>query len=176
MSSHVLSPLLRPYTYVNTGSNTQSGPDGAVQGSAWACRENFVALIVTNLPVIQPLIRRCAQRVGLNGLFSRSQPTTYGGGGRSMPLGSKDRSQAFRLGSKNKTTAKGSLATATTTTHNQQTSAWASDEHILAPEAEVGSPKQRNIVVNQEIVITREQGSSADPASHGRSESQNQWD
>ena len=149
---------------------TQSGPDGAVQGSAWACRENFVALIVTNLPVIQPLIRRCAQRVGLSGLFSRTQPTD----GRSMPLGSKSRSGAFRLGSNNNKTAKSSLAT----THHQQTSAWASDEHILAPDdgGGAGSPKQHNIVVNQEIKITTEQGSSTDPASHGRSESRSHWD
>lgn len=155
-------------TLADTHACTQSGPDGAVQGSAWACRENFVALIVTNLPVIQPLIRRCAQRVGLSGLFSRTQPTD---GGRSVPLGSKSHSQAFRLGSKNKT-AKSSL-----TTYNQQTSAWASDEHILGPADEAGgSPKQRNIVVNQEIRVTTEPDTSSDPASHGRSESRSQWD
>ncbi|PNH45141.1 hypothetical protein VD0004_g2640 [Verticillium dahliae] len=52
-----------------------SGPEGAVSGSSWACRETFVAIVVTNLPIIQPLIRKAANKIGLSTLFTRSSPT-----------------------------------------------------------------------------------------------------
>ncbi|OTA77940.1 hypothetical protein M434DRAFT_40189, partial [Hypoxylon sp. CO27-5] len=42
------------------------GPDVVVRGSLWACREAFVAIIVTNLPILQPLFKRCAERLGMN--------------------------------------------------------------------------------------------------------------
>ncbi|ETS79327.1 hypothetical protein PFICI_09180 [Pestalotiopsis fici W106-1] len=62
-----------------------SGPEGAVSGSEWACRETFVAIVVANLPIIQPLIRRGASKLGLSGMFSKSTKM-----GRSHPLGSQD--------------------------------------------------------------------------------------
>lgn len=63
----------------------QSGVEGAVTGSEWACRETFVAIVVANLPIIQPLLRKGASRIGLSGLFSKSTRM-----GRSEPLGSQD--------------------------------------------------------------------------------------
>ncbi|KAK6199629.1 hypothetical protein LQW54_010011 [Pestalotiopsis sp. IQ-011] len=62
-----------------------SGVEGAVTGSEWACRETFVAIVVANLPIIQPLLRKGASRIGLSGLFSKSTRM-----GRSEPLGSQD--------------------------------------------------------------------------------------
>ncbi|QGA20810.1 hypothetical protein EYB26_008518 [Talaromyces marneffei] len=61
-----------------------SGPDGAVQGSKWACRETFVSIAIANLPIIFPLIRTCANKIGLSALFSPS-----GRPSNSHPLSSK---------------------------------------------------------------------------------------
>uniref|UniRef100_A0A093XC20 Rhodopsin domain-containing protein n=1 Tax=Talaromyces marneffei PM1 TaxID=1077442 RepID=A0A093XC20_TALMA len=61
-----------------------SGPDGAVQGSKWACRETFVSIAIANLPIIFPLIRTCANKIGLSALFSSS-----GRPSNSHPLSSK---------------------------------------------------------------------------------------
>ncbi|KAL4901492.1 hypothetical protein BDW74DRAFT_83853 [Aspergillus multicolor] len=49
-----------------------AGPNGAIEGSKWACRESFVSIVVSNLPILQPLIRRGASKLGLSGLFSNS--------------------------------------------------------------------------------------------------------
>ncbi|KAL4763822.1 uncharacterized protein BDW70DRAFT_171914 [Aspergillus foveolatus] len=61
-----------------------AGPNGAIEGSKWACRESFVSIIVSNLPILQPLIRRYASKIGLSGLFSNSggkgSSYKYGGG------------------------------------------------------------------------------------------------
>ncbi|KAL4739820.1 hypothetical protein BDV11DRAFT_215001 [Aspergillus similis] len=63
-----------------------SGPNGAIEGSKWACRESFVSIVVSNLPIIQPLIRRGASKIGLSGLFSNSggkeSSYNYAGGRR----------------------------------------------------------------------------------------------
>jgi hypothetical protein len=96
----------------------QSGPDGAVSGSLWACRETFVAIIVTNLPIIHPLFRQLAKAIGLGALLS---------------IQSKSRSQSYPLQDgagieqRRNTTRK---------SHPHPLSipndfAWASDEHIL---------------------------------------------
>ncbi|KAL4980452.1 hypothetical protein BDW66DRAFT_166562 [Aspergillus desertorum] len=61
-----------------------AGADGAIEGSKWACRESFVSIVVSNLPILQPLIRRGASKIGLSGLFSNSggkgSSYKYGGG------------------------------------------------------------------------------------------------
>lgn len=46
-----------------------------MSGSSWACRETYVAIFVTNIPIIHPVIRRLAVKMGLSGIFSRSSPT-----------------------------------------------------------------------------------------------------
>ncbi|KAM0716176.1 hypothetical protein Q7P37_008690 [Cladosporium fusiforme] len=117
-----------------------SGPDGAVSGSLWACRETFVAIIVTNLPIIHPLLRQIAKFLGLGVLLSRN---------------SRSRSQSYPLQSggienQKSTGRKG---------HQHPLSipndtAWASDEHILpATKAETNSSSKDGkggIVVAQE--------------------------
>ncbi|RYC64174.1 hypothetical protein CHU98_g2050 [Xylaria longipes] len=40
-----------------------AGPEGAVSGSQWACRETFVAAVVGNLPASQPLFRSWATKI-----------------------------------------------------------------------------------------------------------------
>ncbi|KAI6084494.1 hypothetical protein F4821DRAFT_169535 [Hypoxylon rubiginosum] len=54
----------------------QAGPEGAVTGSEWACRETFVAIVVTNLPIIQPFFRKAATRIGSSALFTKATRST----------------------------------------------------------------------------------------------------
>ncbi|OOF93960.1 hypothetical protein ASPCADRAFT_18222, partial [Aspergillus carbonarius ITEM 5010] len=70
-----------------------SGPNGAISGSEWVCRETFVSIIVSNLPIIQPLIRKGAGRVGLSVLFSSV------GGSRSK-YRDRQRGESYPLGSR----------------------------------------------------------------------------
>ncbi|KAL4794892.1 hypothetical protein BDV19DRAFT_389790 [Aspergillus venezuelensis] len=62
-----------------------AGANGASQAGSWACRETFVAVIIGNLPMIYPYLRRCLRRAGV-------YMTTKTGRSRSQsyPLGSKD--------------------------------------------------------------------------------------
>ncbi|KAI1415134.1 hypothetical protein F5Y13DRAFT_187237 [Hypoxylon sp. FL1857] len=46
----------------------RGGPDVVVYGSLWACRETFVAIVVTNLPILHPLFKKCAERLGLGSI------------------------------------------------------------------------------------------------------------
>lgn len=40
----------------------QAGANGASQAGSWACRETFVAVIIGNIPMIYPVVRRVARR------------------------------------------------------------------------------------------------------------------
>ncbi|WAO92316.1 Hypothetical protein NCS54_00982000 [Fusarium falciforme] len=76
----------------------QGGVEGPQRAGEWSCRESFVAMVVTNLPVLTPLIQRGVRRArigysGYNGSgsagtpgvskgSSRFQLTTIGGKGR----------------------------------------------------------------------------------------------
>lgn len=42
----------------------QAGANGAEQAGSWACRETFVAVVIGNIPMIYPLVRRLARRAG----------------------------------------------------------------------------------------------------------------
>ncbi|PLB38619.1 uncharacterized protein BDW47DRAFT_21647 [Aspergillus candidus] len=53
-----------------------AGADGAQQAGSWACRETFVAVIIGNLPMVYPLIRRGLRRAGL--VMSSHGPSSYG--------------------------------------------------------------------------------------------------
>ncbi|PYH92407.1 hypothetical protein BO71DRAFT_442477, partial [Aspergillus ellipticus CBS 707.79] len=75
-----------------------SGPDGAIAGSQWACRESFVSIVVANLPIIQPLIRKGAGKIGLSGLFTSRKSTLYGHRVESHPLESRDTPTIKRSG------------------------------------------------------------------------------
>ncbi|KAI1776582.1 hypothetical protein F4818DRAFT_353642 [Hypoxylon cercidicola] len=54
----------------------EAGPEGAVTGSEWACRETFVAIVVTNLPIIHPFFRKAAIKIGSSALFSKAARST----------------------------------------------------------------------------------------------------
>ncbi|KAF5675548.1 integral membrane protein PTH11 [Fusarium heterosporum] len=134
-----------------------AGPNGAVAGSQWACRETFVAIIVTNLPIIQPLIRKGASLLGLSVLLSR---------------GTKSASQSHQLhsigigGSRfNNTRRQGPSSSHPLATVPQAT-AWASDEHIL-PEAVKPTETEGGIVVAQEISVQFEVTSEDDRGRRG---------
>ncbi|KAK5630286.1 hypothetical protein RRF57_006001 [Xylaria bambusicola] len=117
-----------------------AGSEGAVTGSQWANRETFVAAIIGNLPASQPLLRAWASKVGLSGIFSRSDPTK----GQSHPLSSMDNAKDRRV--------------APVTYYNG--TAWASDERIVEDTSgdsidrfENGSKK---IVVTHDLTVKSE--------------------
>ncbi|KAL4865045.1 hypothetical protein BDV12DRAFT_200509 [Aspergillus spectabilis] len=101
-----------------------AGPNGAIEGIKWACRESFVSIVVANLPIIQPLIRRGANKIGLSALFSSSGGRSYGPSRRrgDYPLASHE-------GATTTTTTDRKRARHLTTHH---TAACGSDEEILA--------------------------------------------
>ena len=78
----------------------QSGVEGAVTGSEWACRETFVAILAVNIPVLKPLIvfvttflddLLSSQRSKRQG-NSKATPYNLNGSGVSgLPLGPIDR-------------------------------------------------------------------------------------
>lgn len=82
--------------------SSQAGPDGAASGSRWACRETFVAIVVTNLLIIYPLIRQGARKIGLSALFSTkgTEGNRYGYDDRGYPLGSGARAHNSKSGSR----------------------------------------------------------------------------
>ncbi|KAJ4178029.1 hypothetical protein NW759_017378 [Fusarium solani] len=142
-----------------------SGPEGAVTGSSWACRETFVAIIVTNLPVIQPLLRKGASMIGLSVLFSRQTNTAA----ESHQLGSSGLGES-RCGTSRRRDAPHRHPLSVT-----QATAWGSDEHILPEDSDGKSSAQKGssgcIAVAQEISVQSEELSPgthdpADPAAN----------
>ncbi|AEO58639.1 hypothetical protein MYCTH_2306113 [Thermothelomyces thermophilus ATCC 42464] len=137
-----------------------SGPEGAVTGSEWAIREEFVSIVVSNLPILQPPIRAFCNKIGLSVLFSSHKSNhvtpyegrTIGGGGGSYPL----RSQRNRS---NKTGA-----------HDDTVTAWDSDERILCENG--AQTNGRNIVVTREVAVESESGSVKEQAGWGPSPSE----
>ena len=60
----------------------QSGPQGAQQAGSWSCRESFIAVCVSNIPVIYPSVARLYHRMGFSSTHSKSS-----GAGKSYRLG-----------------------------------------------------------------------------------------
>ncbi|KAL2006891.1 hypothetical protein VTN00DRAFT_9559 [Thermoascus crustaceus] len=118
----------------------KSGKDGAIAGSRWACRETFVSIVVSNLPIIQPLIRKCADKVGLSHLFS-----TYGNAtSKNYPLSSREPRSGRKQGTHPLSIPKGT--------------AWGSDEHIL-PQGDTNGqpgPTRSSNEMNNEITVVQE--------------------
>ncbi|KAF4980331.1 hypothetical protein FZEAL_3648 [Fusarium zealandicum] len=144
-----------------------SGAEGAVSGSAWACRETFVAIIVTNLPIIQPLLRKGANMIGLSVLFSRQTKSASQSHQLRSTKGAGSRFASWRRGpaTSNPLSAPG-------------TTAWASDEHIL-PEIKDGRSKgkegSRDIVIAQEVRVQSEQAHAAEDRDATRNPADNDW-
>ncbi|KAK7975797.1 hypothetical protein PG989_014260 [Apiospora arundinis] len=127
-----------------------SGPEGAAEGSRWACRETFVAIVVTNMPFIHPKIRAILQAFKWTKNWvtgssrSRTGPSAdrTGTGGVSNSVNkSHNRMGAFQLSDRKKSKAghfgtssrvKGSEKGSMATTH---VAAWESDENILRHDA-----------------------------------------
>ncbi|KAI1120348.1 hypothetical protein F5Y10DRAFT_258606 [Nemania abortiva] len=109
-----------------------AGPDGAVSGSHWACRETFVAAIVGNLPASQPLFRSWANKV-------RTLSSSYPTGDPSHRLTSVDGDQEGR---------------GIPISHHTAT-AWASEEHIIDGQGSQQSSSQFAGDLNK-IAVTRE--------------------
>ncbi|KAH7116380.1 hypothetical protein EDB81DRAFT_952986 [Dactylonectria macrodidyma] len=115
-----------------------SGPEGALSGSSWACRETFVAIVVTNLPILQPLMRRGASKIGLTGLFRAS-------GSMFDTRRKQDGSRCHPLS-------------------NSHATAWGSEERILDAgiHGKSTATKGGGIVVAQEVCVESEHVSAAD--------------
>ncbi|KKA25460.1 hypothetical protein T310_0484 [Rasamsonia emersonii CBS 393.64] len=128
----------------------KSGPDGAVAGSQWACRETFVSIVVSNLPIIQPLIRKGAVKIGLSALFSSYVRTS-----QKNPLSSKEHQSGHELRKRNPHPLSIPKGTA-----------WGSDEHILEQGENNGQPEpSKEITVIQETVIESEPWPTEHPGS-----------
>ncbi|RSL68624.1 hypothetical protein CEP54_002723 [Fusarium duplospermum] len=143
-----------------------SGPEGAVSGSSWACRETFVAIIVTNLPIIQPLIRKGASMIGLSVLFSRQTKSN----GESHQLRSSEMGGS-RFGTRKTQTRTHPLSV-------PQPTAWGSDEHILPEDSDGRSTnKDHNggIIIAQEISVQSEAASVVEARDGPRHPTANDW-
>lgn len=124
-----------------------------MSGSAWACRETFVAIIVTNLPIIQPLIRKGASMIGLSVLFSRQTKSN----GESHQLRSSEMGGS-RFGTRRTQTRTHPLSV-------PQPTAWGSDEHILPEDSDGRSTNKDGnggIIIAQEISIQSEAASAVE--------------
>ncbi|KOS36247.1 hypothetical protein ACN38_g13026 [Penicillium nordicum] len=122
----------------------KNSPDGAESGSKWACRETFVSIVVSNLPIIHPLIRKGFGKIGLTHIFSSSGKTSE----QPYQLSSRGLKSLTNRG-------KGDIKKSKTNTAappHMQTSAWGSDEHILAE----NEPSSRDITVVSETVVQSE--------------------
>ena len=67
----------------------QDSPQGPQLAGEWSCRESFVAVFITNIPVVFPIIHRYYKRV--------RQTTTSLSRSRTEGDGSKESSSGFRL-------------------------------------------------------------------------------
>ncbi|EAQ91896.1 hypothetical protein CHGG_00131 [Chaetomium globosum CBS 148.51] len=124
-----------------------SGPEGAVSGSEWAVREEFVSIAVSNLPILYSPIRSFCNKIGLSALFSThntNNKTPFegrtiggGGGGSGYPLRKPNKDPHGTV------------------------PAWGSDEQILC-ENGIQNPA-RDIVVAREVAVESEAGSVKGP-------------
>ncbi|KAJ5243113.1 uncharacterized protein N7469_001440 [Penicillium citrinum] len=132
----ITASIIRGVTIVS------SGPDGASAGSKWACRETFVSIVVSNLPIIQPLLRRGFKKIGLASFFSSSAKPS----GHSYPL-----SGLKTLTNRGDRDTKKSKVNTAAPSH-MQASAWGSDEHILTEPDHTS----KDITVVSETVVQSE--------------------
>ncbi|KAI2616111.1 hypothetical protein GGS26DRAFT_578881 [Hypomontagnella submonticulosa] len=121
----------------------EAGPEGAVSGSQWACRETFVSIVVSNLPIVHPYLRKFATKFGLGIAFTKT--------GASAPS-HQHRSKTLSTGFKSSRNKSGYPPC------TPQSTAWGSDENILVPHTDdrhLRLPENsRDIVVLKEVTIT----------------------
>ncbi|KAL3460872.1 hypothetical protein BJX64DRAFT_173943 [Aspergillus heterothallicus] len=165
----IMAAIIRAVTILTAGAN------GAVSGSKWACRESFVSITVSNLPIIQPLIRRGASKIGLSALFSNSGPSSYqgapSGGGRTGGRRGESHQLASGTNHNSKTgtgmgTFSGTMSRlakkknrGSLTMISQTGAGWGSDEQILGTESKNAAV---GITVTREMVVEREEIRQAD--------------
>ncbi|KAI1377278.1 hypothetical protein F4677DRAFT_444503 [Hypoxylon crocopeplum] len=149
----------------------RGGTNVVYDGSAWACRETFVAIAVTNIPILHPLFKRGAEKLGLTiaGRFSRTTATTASK--RSYPLSTLSHRRTHPA-----TNAWGSdERILTTDAPTTTTTAGVNDNnHHRRTESAAGRPSG-GIIVDQEIRVTIEPAPTARRWGHG-SASDGEWD
>ncbi|KAM0715792.1 hypothetical protein Q7P37_008306 [Cladosporium fusiforme] len=140
----------------------KSGPDGAISGSQWACRETFVAVVVANMPIVYPYLRKLAAAAGLDFLLSKSMRSQSRGIQQSGESHGKVHTAGTRLRS-TKRSANNQMST-------QNTTAWASDDKILPADDDresLGDKTLGEITVAQEISVRTEQATGSGPYNGG---------
>lgn len=112
--------------------------------------------MVTNLPILQPLMRRGASKIGLSGLFSRSSPTRD----ESYQLKNDDNGASASMFDTRRKQDGSRLHPLS----NSQTTAWGSEERILdaGMHGKSAATKDGGIVVAQEIYVESKHMSAAD--------------
>ncbi|KAK8044166.1 hypothetical protein PG993_004190 [Apiospora rasikravindrae] len=131
-----------------------SGPEGAAEGSRWAVRETFVAIVVTNMPFIHPKVRAILQAYkwtknwvtgSSRSRSGRSADRTGTGAGTASGSKSQTRSRkgAFPLQSMKPKSSHGHFKSTSSragkvsekSLGTSSAAAWESDEHILRHDA-----------------------------------------
>ncbi|KAL3446944.1 hypothetical protein BJX65DRAFT_318407 [Aspergillus insuetus] len=176
----IMAAIIRAVTILTAGA------DGAVSGSKWACRESFVSIVVSNLPIVQPLIRRGASKIGLSGLFSNSGgPSDYQGPSGRRRGESHQLSSGTGLKTANGGTMSGSVSgmgtmmssklgmgkksknRASLTMVSQTGAGWGSDEEILVAGGAGGDKAGNGITVTREMHVQSEEVRVGDNSATG---------
>ncbi|KAI1395752.1 hypothetical protein F4819DRAFT_500765 [Hypoxylon fuscum] len=115
-------------------------------GTAWANRETCIAITVTNLPILHPLLRKCVKKLGQSSALL---------GGKRSGSGTNTSHELSNLSRRRRPV------------HPLDADAWGSDEHILVAGDDrkqsgvTTSQPSNGIFVNQEITITTEPAPTA---------------
>jgi hypothetical protein len=119
-------------------------------------------VVVSNLPIIQPLVRKGFKKIGLSQLFSSSGKPS----GQSYPLSSRGLQTLTSRAERSTKRSKNAGPTHT------QVSAWGSDEHILT---EPESTSKDITVVSETIVRSEWAAKEGEGADHAAT-SPKEWD
>ncbi|KAI0095660.1 hypothetical protein F4776DRAFT_658754 [Hypoxylon sp. NC0597] len=119
------------------------GPDVVVRGSLWACRETFVAIVVTNLPILHPLFKKCAEKLGTGSVGVSSTSSSRRGSKSSHFLRSLSSNRHLTAQPLNDNTS-------------QSTERILTDSEVQRQTATASPLPANGIVVDQEIHITME--------------------
>ncbi|KAI2623187.1 hypothetical protein GGR54DRAFT_646361 [Hypoxylon sp. NC1633] len=168
----MITSIVRAHVILHAGKNVVTA------GSAWACRETFVAITVTNLPILHPLFQRCAEKLGVRNVRlnpGRTVATGTGTGKRSHPLSSlsRNRRREENLPDPNAWTSEERIlvqpsghghgtSTSATATATATAARNPNPNSIPSASAPATAPlPSSGIIVNQEIRITTEPAATA---------------
>jgi hypothetical protein len=165
--SHLL--LFHPYSMPFSDTNSpQVGPTEPSESGQWSVRESFVAILISNAPMVFPLLKRWTYTT--IGLASMDHNCCTAG---SYPLGEIDKSKTGNSGSiarSGEGKRKDSMFRHPLSIPND--TAWGSDEAIVKTEesamrSEDGSLQARTPPEGDRGVFPRDTGSKSGGSTHG---------